>query len=33
MKAAVIREHGGPDVMRIEDMPAPEPGRRDAAGH
>ena len=26
MKAAVIREHGGPDVIRIEDVPEPRPG-------
>src|SRR5262245_45729684 len=26
MKAVVIREHGGPEVLRIEDRPAPEPG-------
>ena len=26
MKAAVFAEHGGPDVVRIEDVPRPEPG-------
>lgn len=26
MRAAVIREHGGPEVLRIEDVPAPSPG-------
>ena len=26
MKASVLREHGGPDVLRIEDLPTPEPG-------
>ncbi|MFO7956418.1 MAG: alcohol dehydrogenase catalytic domain-containing protein [Candidatus Brocadiia bacterium] len=26
MKAAVIREHGEPDVIRVEDIPTPEPG-------
>jgi NADPH:quinone reductase-like Zn-dependent oxidoreductase len=26
MKAAVIREHGGADVIGIEDLPGPEPG-------
>jgi NADPH:quinone reductase-like Zn-dependent oxidoreductase len=26
MKAAVIRAHGAPDVLKIEDMPRPEPG-------
>jgi NADPH:quinone reductase-like Zn-dependent oxidoreductase len=25
MKAVVIREAGGPDVLRIEDMPIPTP--------
>ncbi len=25
MKAVVVREHGGRDVLRIEDMPVPEP--------
>lgn len=29
MKAAAIREHGGPDVIRIEDVPDPKPGPRD----
>ena len=29
MKAAVIREHGGPEVIRIEDVPAPKPGPQD----
>ena len=26
MKAAVFARHGGPDVVRIEDVPVPEPG-------
>ena len=26
MRAVVIREHGGPDVLRLEDLPDPEPG-------
>jgi NADPH:quinone reductase len=26
MKAIIIREHGGPDVLRLEDVPTPEPG-------
>ena len=26
MRAAVFSEHGGPDVVRIEDVPAPAPG-------
>jgi NADPH:quinone reductase-like Zn-dependent oxidoreductase len=26
MRAAIFDEHGGPDVIRIEDVPAPEPG-------
>ena len=26
MKAIVIREFGGPEVMRIEDVPTPDPG-------
>jgi len=26
MKAALVREHGGPEVLRIEDVPTPEPG-------
>lgn len=26
MRAAVIREYGGLEVLRVEDMPAPEPG-------
>jgi len=29
MKAAVIREHGGPDRIRIEDIPDPKPGDGD----
>jgi len=29
MKAAVIREHGGPEVIRIEDLPEPQPGPRE----
>jgi NADPH:quinone reductase-like Zn-dependent oxidoreductase len=27
MKAAIFHEFGGPDVVRIEDVPVPEPGR------
>jgi NADPH:quinone reductase-like Zn-dependent oxidoreductase len=26
MKAMVLREHGGPDVLRLEDIEVPEPG-------
>ena len=26
MRAVVIREHGGPDVLRVEDVPDPSPG-------
>ncbi len=26
MKAVAIREHGGPEVVRIEDLPEPQPG-------
>lgn len=26
MKAAIFHEHGGPEVVRIEDVPVPEPG-------
>ena len=26
MRAALFSEHGGPDVVRVEDAPAPEPG-------
>lgn len=26
MKAVVFREHGGPEVLRYEDVPSPEPG-------
>ncbi len=29
MKAAVIREHGGPEVIRVEDLPEPHPGPRE----
>lgn len=27
MKAAVIHEHGGPEVVQVEDIPGPSPGR------
>lgn len=30
MRAVVIREHGGPEVLSIEDRPVPEPGPREA---
>lgn len=30
MKAAVLREHGGRDAVRIEDVPIPEPGPAEA---
>lgn len=30
MKAVVIREHGGPDCVRFEDIPAPTPGPGEA---
>lgn len=26
MKAALIREHGGPEVIRVEEVPTPQPG-------
>ena len=26
MRAAVFHEHGGPEVIRVEDVPRPEPG-------
>ena len=26
MKAAVIRESGGPEVLRVEELPIPDPG-------
>ncbi|MDX1389819.1 MAG: alcohol dehydrogenase catalytic domain-containing protein, partial [Acidobacteriota bacterium] len=26
MRAVVIAEHGGPEVLRLEDRPVPEPG-------
>ncbi|MBV8758813.1 MAG: zinc-binding dehydrogenase [Deltaproteobacteria bacterium] len=26
MQAVVLREHGGPEVLRLEDIPTPEPG-------
>src|SRR5262245_62453781 len=26
MRAMVIREHGGPEVLRLEDLPDPRPG-------
>lgn len=29
MRAVVIREHGGPDVLRFEDRPTPAPGPRE----
>ncbi len=30
MRAVVIREHGGPEVVRVEDLPVPEPGPGEA---
>jgi putative PIG3 family NAD(P)H quinone oxidoreductase len=30
MRAVVLREHGGPEVLRIEDVPDPEPGPDEA---
>jgi NADPH:quinone reductase-like Zn-dependent oxidoreductase len=30
MKAAVMRAHGGPEVLRIEDIPIPQPGPDEA---
>src|SRR5437867_12900557 len=30
MKAVRIHTHGGPDVMRVEEVPAPEPGPGEA---
>lgn len=29
MKAAVIHRYGGPDEVRLEDLPAPQPGPGD----
>ena len=29
MRAIVLREHGGPEVLKIEDVPEPEPGPHD----
>ena len=29
MRAVVLREHGGPEVLRIEDVPSPVPGAED----
>src|SRR5689334_12770890 len=29
MTAMVLREHGGPDVLRSEQLPIPEPGPRE----
>ena len=26
MKAILVREHGGPDVLTLEDLPDPKPG-------
>src|SRR6266849_2971735 len=26
MKAIVVREHGGPEVLKLEDVPNPKPG-------
>src|ERR1043165_8971446 len=26
MKAVTLREHGGPEVLRLEELPIPEPG-------
>ena len=28
MKAVVFHEHGGPEVLRYEEVPAPSPGRQ-----
>ena len=30
MKAIVLREHGGPEVLRVEELPDPEPGAGEA---
>src|ERR671926_1564491 len=30
MRAIVMREFGGPDVLRLEDVPVPEPGAGEA---
>jgi NADPH2:quinone reductase len=30
MKAIRVREHGGPEVMKLEDVPVPEPGPKQA---
>ena len=26
MKAILVREHGGPEVLKLEDLPDPKPG-------
>jgi NADPH2:quinone reductase len=33
MRAAVVRQHGGPDVLNIEDVPVPAPGAGEALIH
>ena len=30
MRAVVLREHGGPEVLRVEDVPDPQPGPEEA---
>ena len=30
MRAVVLREHGGPEVLQVEDVPDPEPGPEEA---
>jgi NADPH2:quinone reductase len=29
LKAIVIRQHGGPEVLKVEDIPMPEPQQND----
>jgi len=31
MRAAIVREHGGPEVIRVEEIPTPEPGPGEVA--
>ena len=33
MNAMVLREHGGPEVLRMEQLPVPEPGPREVRVH
>jgi len=33
MKAMVLREHGGPEVLRLEELPVPVPGPGEVRVH